>query len=219
MLKASSSNPQIVNLYATPIMLQQLEGMEQTNAALKKLLLAKRDNDTRDKTAKQKSNYSGWRSTEDLWQWPEPCVGQLKERVFQSFKTFISDAGSLPADTHYQYASAAWANIHRAGGYNVVHQHAGFQWAGVYYVAAQLVHNQGADPDENPYSGVLTLEDPRPGAAMTPLQGFNAGLSTNIEATTGMLVMFPAWLRHFVHPYQGLEPRISIAFNIRLEFL
>ncbi len=29
-----------------------------------------------------------------------------------------------------------------------------------------------------------------------------------------MMIMFPAWLNHFVHPFFGKGERISIAFNI-----
>ena len=33
-----------------------------------------------------------------------------------------------------------------------------------------------------------------------------------------MIVMFPSWLLHHVHPYQGERPRISIAFNAAFKF-
>jgi hypothetical protein len=36
---------------------------------------------------------------------------------------------------------------------------------------------------------------------------------------TGMLLMFPAWLYHYVHPYRGTEPRISVAFNVTIQKL
>ena len=31
-----------------------------------------------------------------------------------------------------------------------------------------------------------------------------------------MLVMFPSWVEHMVHPRHGPEDRISIAINIKL---
>ena len=31
-----------------------------------------------------------------------------------------------------------------------------------------------------------------------------------------MLVIFPAWIEHMVHPHHGSENRISIAINIKL---
>jgi hypothetical protein len=31
------------------------------------------------------------------------------------------------------------------------------------------------------------------------------------------LMMFPAWLNHYVNPYHGDSERISIAFNLTVE--
>jgi hypothetical protein len=33
----------------------------------------------------------------------------------------------------------------------------------------------------------------------------------------GLLVVFPAWLYHYVNPYQGTAPRISVAFNATIQ--
>jgi len=38
-----------------------------------------------------------------------------------------------------------------------------------------------------------------------------------IRPRTGMLVIFPGWLQHYVHPYRGGRPRVSLSFNVRLE--
>jgi hypothetical protein len=34
-----------------------------------------------------------------------------------------------------------------------------------------------------------------------------------VRAQSGLLVMFPSWLYHWVHPYAGETPRIAISFN------
>ena len=34
-----------------------------------------------------------------------------------------------------------------------------------------------------------------------------------IDPTPGLMVLFPSWLQHFVHPFFGKGERISIAFN------
>jgi uncharacterized protein (TIGR02466 family) len=36
-----------------------------------------------------------------------------------------------------------------------------------------------------------------------------------VAPQTGMLVIFPAWLVHWVTPYQSDRPRISVSFNAR----
>jgi len=37
-----------------------------------------------------------------------------------------------------------------------------------------------------------------------------------ITPEPGMLVMFPSWIDHMVHPHHGPDDRISIAINIKL---
>jgi hypothetical protein len=31
-----------------------------------------------------------------------------------------------------------------------------------------------------------------------------------------MLVVFPGWLQHYVHPYRGTRPRVAIACNLTM---
>ena len=68
----------------------------------------------------------------------------------------------------------------------------------------------------SPLNGRLELIDPRAGANMlipenTKLQGRYL-----ITATPGLMVVFPGWLHHLVHPFKGKGTRISIAFNIMM---
>jgi hypothetical protein len=35
-----------------------------------------------------------------------------------------------------------------------------------------------------------------------------------IDPIPGVMVLFPSWLQHFVHPFFGKGERISIAFNV-----
>jgi hypothetical protein len=38
------------------------------------------------------------------------------------------------------------------------------------------------------------------------------------EAMPGLMVMFPSWLKHMVHPFFGSGERISTSFNVRVQF-
>jgi len=51
-----------------------------------------------------------------------------------------------------------------------------------------------------------------PGAQLTPT-------SFNCTPRTGLLAIFPGWLRHAVEPYQGTRPRIAVAANIEVQRL
>lgn len=84
----------------------------------------------------------------------------------------------------------AWANVTRSGGHHLAHRHGEAQWSGVYYVAAG---DDGA------------------GGAITFAEGPDA---ETIVPRNGLLLLFPGTLLHSVSTYNGLTPRVSIAFNL-----
>ena len=71
------------------------------------------------------------------------------------------------------------------------------------------------EPDtHSPVNGRLELIDPRAGAnLLAPASSMLHGRFL-IAPTPGLMVMFPSWLFHLVHPFHGQGARISIAFNI-----
>ena len=80
-----------------------------------------------------------------------------------------------------------------------------FTWSGAYYVdAGEGVLGSGMN-------GNIEFIDPRTGVG----EAFSSVLRLRPES--GAMVLFPGWLKHFVHPYRGTRPRISIAFNARIE--
>jgi hypothetical protein len=100
----------------------------------------------------------------------------------------------------------AWANVNRRGDYNAAHIHEPkYIWSGVYYV----------DPgDAEPASGCIKFED-RSGVAKEIVHNpdpFEREVAVKPEA--GLMLMFPVTLFHYVEPYLGQSPRISIAFNL-----
>jgi len=86
-----------------------------------------------------------------------------------------------------------------------MHNHPSSAWSGCYYVT-------GAGSDES-LAGVLEFYDPRPFTEMVEVPGTPYGQRMLIRPVPGLLVVFPSWLYHFVHPMASDTPRISIAFN------
>jgi uncharacterized protein (TIGR02466 family) len=101
-----------------------------------------------------------------------------------------------------------WANVLRRGQYNSVHDHPGATWSGVYYVSG------GKRDNDDPFNGKLELLDPRMGVNMV---GREEGRYF-VEPLPGLMVMFPSWLKHMVHPFFGSGERISISFNASVQF-
>ena len=54
----------------------------------------------------------------------------------------------------------------------------------------------------------------KPGRQSIP--GFDFGRSRTIAPEPGMMLLFPAWMPHMVHPFYGLGERIAISFNVRV---
>jgi uncharacterized protein (TIGR02466 family) len=186
-------------LFATPLLVRDLPGVEALNRELAERLLAE------EQTAPgvARSNAGGWHSAPDLGRRSQPCFGALLQRV-------VDCAGELVAEPGFRYGVQAWAMIMRDGDYAALHDHGEAHWSCVYYVDA------GDDAAEHPRSGRLAFVDPRRGGRPMPLRE-PAPSTFLVRPRTGALVIFPSYLQHYVHPYRGARPRISISCNLVVE--
>ena len=192
--------------FATPVVAYPWPDSDALNRELAEIVLAaERRSDHRI----SRSNVGGWHSTIDFLDWDAAPIRILRNRVTQmtvALTRAVTVARAAPST--FNYRLGGWANVSRHGNYNAVHNHPNCLWSGTYYVSA-------GEPDpDTPYNGRLELVDPRTGAnALTPE---NSVLRSPvlIAPTPGLMVLFPSWLNHFVHPFFGRGARISIAFNI-----
>jgi uncharacterized protein (TIGR02466 family) len=161
-----------------------------------------------------RSNIGGWHSVPDLSQRPEACYQDVMQRVVAGARALLiktARAQGLSADLRFRYGVQAWAMVMRPGDYTVVHDHAHAHFSTAYYADAG-----DADVAAHPQSGQLTFVDPRRGGAAVPgLDLYPAQFA--IPPETGMLVVFPGFLQHFVHSYRGTRPRVTISCNVQLE--
>jgi len=202
------SKPTIMPAYATPILHTVLEDCEATNAGLKELILSRADPNP---TA-VRSNIGGWHSENDLLNWDSAHVTRLLKWFQSGITTLTQATGGVEDAKEGEFFLAAWANVLYKGGYNRVHDHFGYIWSGVYYVDA------GDPTPEHEYAGVLEFIEPRTAVTWPYMPGQPFRHPVRVTPTSGQLVMFPSWLLHHVHPYQGERPRISIAFNAAFKF-
>ena len=157
-----------------------------------------------------RSNVGGWHSRPDFLSRPEPAVGALTTWVTWVVNQMIAaTAGS--GRFKGTLSVSAWATICRDGAYHAPHSHPDSAWSGVYYVAA------GANAPTRPLSGVLEFLDPRAGVEAVTAPGDPYGEPVRVRPETGLLVIFPSWLYHWVHPYTGQAPRIAVSFNATVE--
>lgn len=160
----------------------------------------------------QHANAGGWHSSGDLLAQPLPALATLKQWIVEALQAMVTATAELPEvkgrSSSFQgsFSITAWGNIIQQGHYHRQHNHPGSAWSGVYYVDA-------GDCEPGSIAGVLELFDPRPFTEMVETPGSPYGQRVLIRPQPGLMVLFPGWLYHFVHPYRGNGERISIAFN------
>ncbi len=115
-----------------------------------------------------------------------------------------------PVHLREQLSLSAWATTCRDGAYHAPHSHPDSAWSGVYYV------DPGVGNPERPLSGVLEFLDPRAGVEAVSAPGDPYGEPVRIKPEAGLLVIFPSWLYHWVHPYMGESSRVAVSFNASL---
>jgi uncharacterized protein (TIGR02466 family) len=156
-----------------------------------------------------RSNVGGWHSRQDLFHRPEQAVAGLTTWITWAVRKMI-EATAGPGTFKGTLSLSAWAAICREGAYHAPHVHPDSAWSGAYYVDA------GTSDPHTPLGGVLEFLDPRGGAEVVTAPGDPYGEPFRVRPEAGLLVIFPSWLSHWVHPYAGQTPRIAVSFNVML---
>jgi len=192
-----------VDYFATPLWSTHLDDAPTRNPALAAAVRQLRASGA---AGPERSNADGaWRSANKLFT-DEPFAG-LAAQIGSFVTTEVARDLRLAPGIQLSMTEM-WANVTPPGGRHRRHHHGTAYLSGVYYVAA------------GPESGGLVLHDPRDGA---PILSRYWELSTEqttltdpapaIEARTGDLHVFHAWVQHEVQPNRAAEDRISISFN------
>jgi len=217
---STSTAPDIVPLFATPLVTFDVPDAPALNVELRRVI------EQREKShpSTQKSNLGGWQSSWDMDRWGGApaikllAVGRNLANRMTTDREGKSVNGPHPGFFAVTWLANMWANVNRSGHGNEYHSHPGAYWSGVYYVDDGGI---SADPS---LGGELEFMDPRgPAPAMNAPHlayampgGLSAGATERVRPRTGRLVLFPAWMMHQVRPYHGTAERISIAFNLTL---
>jgi hypothetical protein len=102
----------------------------------------------------------------------------------------------------------SWANIYRRGDYSMPHSHLRSVASIVYFLDL-------GDPDGDiPLNGRFSIVDPRLAlcCAEEP-HCLTQPFLPKLEA--GAMIIFPSQVVHWVHPYFGTRPRLTLAWNFR----
>lgn len=191
--------------FGTPMMVRKAAGTLDLNRRLVAHIQGLRDGDGEARKI-SRSGIGGWRTGDDFLDDPAPVVAELRSLAEGAVTEILATAkpGAIEGRVTRLYG---WANLNRPGDYNTIHSHPTSQWSGVYYAAI------GESDPSRPLSGVIEFQDPRGAPQAQPFPGFDLGHKLRLVPEAGLLLVFPSWLLHMVHPFHGAGERISIAFN------
>lgn len=204
----------IFPLFAVPFAQAELADAGPLCAELAALFQAREGDATRNRIQRD-TQVGVFESRFDLHTWPDPPVRRLFGFIHASLASVIQQLSQYSASEYARLAFNyhSWFHITRPGGHQGMHNHPMASWSGIFCVDAG-----NAGPDQ-PSSGVVRFQDPRPAADMYADAGnraikgpFRPG-AWQYSHVPGQLVLFPSYVVHEVFPYHGTRPRIVVAFN------
>jgi uncharacterized protein (TIGR02466 family) len=194
-------------LFHTPLSVYDVPNVEDMNRELRERLC----DEARSSPGMRRSNVGGWHSPADLALRVDPCYCAVMKVIVDGIGATQSKVAAAMglSPSPWRVAAEAWAMVMHNGDYTIAHDHGDAHWSSTYYVDAG-----DADLEQTPDSGALAVLDPRRGGR--PISGIDPGSTFTIRPRTGMLVVFPGYLQHYVHAYRGTRPRVAIACNLTL---
>jgi uncharacterized protein (TIGR02466 family) len=145
-----------------------------------------------------RTNRKGWNS-EEMTVLERRDFAALKQAIRAACAGVLGEMGLGQA----AFSLQSWVNMHDRGGFNFLHMHEGTLLSGSFYLKVP------------PGSGQFVFRDPRPGVIHGAVKGAvpNGHNDVHLTPSSGLLVLFPCWMEHYVEPHDSDEPRITIAFN------
>ena len=192
-----------VMLFPTPVMAYAIPDAERINGALLAEIEQRRNQDP----GVQRSNRAGWHSESDFFQRKEPAHAELSKAITHAVGDATKRLSQGKMGT-LQLQVSGWINVNPPAAYNVPHDHPGSFWSGCYYIKTRRTG------DKNDEGGAITFIDPRCAPAGQPLVRapvFHG--SQSFHPKPGTLLLFPSNAKHWVHPNNSDEERVTMAFN------
>lgn len=194
-----------LDLWPTTLLQRKLPGAQDANAVLSRMIL-----DLDAKASDMTTDYLGG----NLLEFGHPAVAWLRNCINKTAVDYLRRSG---LDYEVRWSLQGWANVNRFGDYHDLHNHPHAYLSGTYYVAVPRdTEDLPGRRDRRP--GAISFYDPRAQANMTAIKG-----DPQIEAEytllpdAGTILLWPAFLHHFVHPNLSRRPRLSISFNLVLK--
>lgn len=145
------------------------------------------------------SNVGGWQSLDSL-RFPDK-FNELQTQISESIKQICIET-NLPPLT----LDNLWYNINTPGSYNMIHNHPNSVISGVYYVDV---------PEDNMGNIEFYRSDDSEYYLKEKTNTFFGSTKFLYKSQTGVLLLFPSWLKHSVSGNMSNQNRISLSFNYK----
>ena len=199
------------NHFPIPVLSRQFDGVEALNKSINQVIesLATLYQETDKNAARNGSSTTqgGYQTAaeDDFLEIESPQVLELKNYIIlPSIEKYLSRA--LGADPLFlDFRIHCWANRLEKGQWQSPHMHPNEYTiiSGVYYVRCPEMQSPG---------GVLEFINPHP--ASVSLGGQDA--TRQMIPKEGLIIMFPPYYMHFVHPITSTDARTVVSFDVRL---
>lgn len=197
----------VERLWPTVMLRRTLPGADVANQALSEFVLALEEGNTALTTDYLADNVLT--ADHPAIQWLRDCIN----------RTIVEYFRQLGIDYKIDWTVHGWANVNRLGDYHDPHNHPHCYLSGTYYVQvptdrAPLRSRKDVRP------GCITFYDPRgPAVNMGAIRGDPyVNPEYTVQPKPGDIMLWPAFMTHFVHPNLSETPRISISFNVMLKW-
>ncbi len=206
MADQSDSEDGILDLWPTKFLRRRIEDCESWNKELIKLVR---------ELERANKNLSTDYLAPDLFNMDHAAVNWLRENVNA---TVIEYLRTLGIDYAVNWTITGWSSVNRFGDYHDAHNHPWSYLSGTYYVKMPATRETlRSRSDVRP--GCITFYDPRSGVNMNAIKNDPyVDPEYTVLPEPGLMLLWPAFVNHFVHPNLSKETRVSISFNIVLKW-
>ncbi|OIQ98520.1 hypothetical protein GALL_194950 [mine drainage metagenome] len=163
-------------------------------------------------------------SSDDLIKRVElPEFHQLLSYIAESLQKTIkaANANVWPSKLSLNLEFAgSWFQIQNHGAFHDIHSHGNCSWSGVYYVQLDPAVQRHKHKVLGALNGMTRFYGPYQnwlgGAYMDMGNAYLQQPHFDVCPEAGMLVLFPSYLNHKAMPYEGVNDRIVVSFNVQI---
>ena len=188
------SQGEFIELWSSPFLIAPLPDCEQPNQRLSELALS--------------------HSCEGVFGIDDPAVDWLRIQLSHGISQYLSVANII---SEVNWHIRARFEILARGDYRPLSNSPGRYLGGLYIIRApeQLKEAMARD-DLKP--GTISFYDPRVGMNMNAIRDDPYIIcEQTLNPEPGLLILWPGFVKHFVHPIHTREPAIRVSFDVELK--